>query len=55
MLCHAHCNKYVEWSEMMRTRKKRPLAEIEAEAVEIDRKKRIRRVQRERWQERNKR
>lgn len=53
ILCHAHCEKYAEWTKMMKERKKRPVGEIEADAVAIARKKRSRLAQQERWREMN--
>lgn len=53
LLCHAHCEEYADWAEMMRNRSKRPQGEIEADILRIEQKKRVRRVQQARWQERN--
>ena len=54
LLCHSHCDEYAEWAKRMAERKKRPKYEIDANFVEFNRGKRIRREQQERWKERHK-
>ncbi|MBP5709994.1 MAG: hypothetical protein J6W84_03350 [Bacteroidales bacterium] len=47
LLCHSHCKEYADWVKEMAERPKRPKHEVEADAVEIDRPKRIRKQQQE--------
>ena len=54
LLCHSHCEEYAEWAKRMAERPKRPKYDIDAKGVEVDRGKRIRKAQQERWKERRK-
>ena len=52
LLCHAHCDNYAKWAEMMKNRAKRSRHDVELDSFAMERHDRVRRTQQERFSER---